>query len=148
MRGQYLKSDNPKLLFLYHSIDAPQNAKDGDFRSQHPHAAAALGFTLVGAGAILVLPAVGAAILGAVGFGSGGVAAGLLFLLDVSPLRHWLILTCRKPRGFSAIGDIWGCDRRRVFCPSVSRRNGGGIPTRDARRFRVGRSWGVVPCRP
>jgi len=58
--------------------DAPQNAEDGDFRSQHPYAAAALGVTLVGVGAVLVLPAVGVAILGAVGFGSGGVAAGSL----------------------------------------------------------------------
>ena len=88
MKGQCLKSDNPELLFLYHFIDAPKNAEDGDFRSQHPYAAAALGVTLVGAGAILVLPAVGIAILGAVGFGSGGVAAGRCFtsgslLLDI-----------------------------------------------------------------
>lgn len=63
MRGQYLKSDSPELLFLSHSINAPQNADDGDFRRQHPYAAAVLGFTLVGAGEILALPAVVAAVL-------------------------------------------------------------------------------------
>ena len=85
MRGQYLKSDNPELLFQYYFIDAPQNAEDGDFRSQHPYAAAALSVTLVGVGAVLVSPAVGIAILGAVGFGSGGVAAGLCFTSRSSP---------------------------------------------------------------
>jgi len=53
---------------------ARQSAED--FRSEHPYAAAALSVTLIGTGAVLVLPTVGAAILGAVGFGSGGVTAG------------------------------------------------------------------------
>ena len=84
MRGQYPTSDNPDLLSLYRFIDAPQDAEDGDFRSKHPYAAAALGVTLMGAGAVLVFPAVGVAILGAAGIGSGGVGAGLCF-----PYHFW-----------------------------------------------------------
>ena len=75
MKGQYLKSDDPQLLFLYHFIDAPPNGEDGDFRSQHPYAATALCVTLVGAGATLAWPAM----LGAAGFSSGGVVAGPCF---------------------------------------------------------------------
>ena len=86
-RGQYLKSDDPEL-FLYHFIDGPPGTEDGDFRSEHPYAAAALCVILVGTGALLVCPAAVAAILGAVGFGLGGVGAGLCFtsgsfLLDI-----------------------------------------------------------------
>ena len=73
MRGQYLTSNNPELLSLYHLIDAPRDTKDGDFRAEHPYAAAALSVALMGAGAVLVFPAV----LAAIGFTSGGVAAGL-----------------------------------------------------------------------
>ena len=86
MRGQYLRFEDPELLFLYHFIDAPQNTEDGDFRTQHPYAAAALSFVLVGAGTALVLPAMGAAILGVVGFGPGGVVAGPLLLPKASRL--------------------------------------------------------------
>jgi len=53
--------------------DALQSAED--FRSEHPYSTAALCVTLVGAGAALVLPAVGSTILEAVGFGAGGVEA-------------------------------------------------------------------------
>ena len=73
MRGQYLTSNNPELLSLYHFIDVPQGSKDGGFRAEHPYAAAALSVTLMGTGAVLVFPAV----LSAIGFTSGGVAAGL-----------------------------------------------------------------------
>ena len=59
-------------------------AEDGDFRSDHPYAAAALSVVLMGAGTVLVFPAVGVAILGAVGFSSGGVAVGLCF-----PYHFW-----------------------------------------------------------
>ena len=84
MRGQYLTSNNPELLALRHFIDVPQDAEHGDFRFEHPYAAAALGVVLVGAGTVLVFPAVEVAILGAVGFESGGVAAGLCF-----PYHSW-----------------------------------------------------------
>ena len=84
MRGKYLTPTNPELLSLCHFIDAPQDARDGDFRFEHPYAAAVLGVILMGAGAALVLPAVGVAILGATGFSSGGVAAGLCF-----PYHFW-----------------------------------------------------------
>jgi len=57
-------------------IGAPQDIKNGDFRSQHPYAAAALAVTLIGVGSAVVIPAVTVGILGAIGFGSGGVAAG------------------------------------------------------------------------
>jgi len=61
------------------TIDAPKNAKDGDFRSEHPYVAAALAVTMVGVGTAAVLPAVTVGILGAIGFGSGGVVAGRRF---------------------------------------------------------------------
>jgi len=56
--------------------DNPTPTPGTDFRSQHPFAAAAIGVTLIGVGSITVIPAVTAGILGAVGFTSGGVAAG------------------------------------------------------------------------
>ena len=62
------------------TIDAPQNVEEGGFRSEHPYVAAALGVTMVGVGTAVVLPAVTVGILGAIGFGSGGVAAGRHFL--------------------------------------------------------------------
>jgi len=37
--------------------DAPRDPQDGDFRSQHPYAAAALAVTLIGVGTAVVLPA-------------------------------------------------------------------------------------------
>ena len=81
MMGQYLRFDNPELLFLYHSIDYLR-----DFHAKHPYVLPGLGFVLVGVGIVLVFPAVGAPVLGAVGFCSGGVAAGSLFLLKASLL--------------------------------------------------------------
>ena len=92
MRGQYLTSDNPELLSLCHSIDVPQDAKDGDFRSEHPYAVGALSVALMGAGAVLVFPAV----LAAIGFGSArqppmyesmiGNVYSLRVKMEVSPL--------------------------------------------------------------
>ena len=61
------------------TIDAPKNAKDGDFRSEHPYVAAALAVTMVGVGTATVLPAITVGILGAIGFSSGGVVAGRHF---------------------------------------------------------------------
>jgi len=61
------------------TIDAPQNVEDGDFRSEHPYVAAALGVTMIGVGTAVVLPAITVGILGAVGFGAGGVGAGRKF---------------------------------------------------------------------
>ena len=58
MKGQHLKSDDPELLFLYHFTDAPPNGEDGDFRSRHPYAAAALCLVLIGVGAALLWPAI------------------------------------------------------------------------------------------
>ena len=84
MRGQYLTSDDPGLLSLRHFIDEPQDAEDGNFRHDHPYAAAALSVVLIGAGSALAFPAVGVAILGAIGFTSGGVTAGLCF-----PYHSW-----------------------------------------------------------
>lgn len=69
-------------LSLRHSTDAPQDAKSGDFRSQHPYAAAALAVTLVGVGAVVVLPAVTVGILGVIGFTPAGVAAGIFPLVN------------------------------------------------------------------
>jgi len=54
--------------------DAPPNGEDGGFRFRFPYAAAAFCVILMGAGAKLLWPA----ILVAIGFGSGGVAAGSL----------------------------------------------------------------------
>ena len=73
--------DNLGLLSLRHFIDEPQDAEDGDFRYDHPYAAAALSVVLMGAG---VFPAVGAAILRAVGLTSGGATGGLCF-----PYHSW-----------------------------------------------------------
>ena len=106
MKGQYLRSDDPELLFLYHFIDVLQSAED--FRAEHPYATAALCVTLVGTGAALVLPAVGSTVLEAFGFGAGGVEAGPCFTSGSFPPRHRLILTCREYRGFSASGEVWG----------------------------------------
>ena len=52
---------------------------DGNFRTQHPYVTAALAVTLIGVGTATVLPAVTVGILGAIGFGPGGVAAGRYF---------------------------------------------------------------------
>ena len=69
-------------------------------------------------------------------------------LLEASPPRHRLSLTCRKPRGFSAICDIWGSNYRRVFFPSVSqRKDGSGIPTQGSFGSPVETGWGMVPLK-
>jgi hypothetical protein len=91
MKGQYLISGSPEQLCLYHFIDAPQDVKGGDFRSQHPYAAAALSVTLIGVGAAVVLPAATVLVLGAIGFGPGGVAAGRYFLYYS---KNPLLVTC------------------------------------------------------
>ena len=75
--GQYLRFNDPELLFLYHFID---------FLNNHPYISAALSVVLVVAGIMLLFPAVKAVILGMVGFCANGVAAGPLFLLKASPL--------------------------------------------------------------
>ena len=71
-RGRYPPSDNPELLSLYHSIDVPQGAEEGDFRSKHPYAVGTLSVALMGVGTVLVVPAVVPAILATIGFGSAG----------------------------------------------------------------------------
>lgn len=83
MRGLCLKFYFPEPLCLHHFIGAPQDVKNGDFRSQHPYAAAALAVTLIGVGSAVVLPAVAVGILGVIGFTPGGVAAGIYFFLKI-----------------------------------------------------------------
>jgi len=72
----------------YHFTDAPQNAEGGDFRSQHPYVAATLAVTMVGVGTFVALPGIVAGILGAVGFGAGGVAAGQHFPYYSLPVTY------------------------------------------------------------
>jgi len=72
-----------RMLCLRHIIDAPRDAKDGDFRSQHPYAAAALAVTLIGVGSVVVLPAVAVGVLGVIGFTPGGVVAGIFSSLKI-----------------------------------------------------------------
>ena len=64
---------NGAHIYVYNFTDAPQDSNDDDFCSEHPYATAALAVTLIGVGTALVLPAV---IIGIVGLGPGGVAAG------------------------------------------------------------------------
>ncbi|KAF9780103.1 hypothetical protein BJ322DRAFT_1084565 [Thelephora terrestris] len=56
--------------------DAPRDVTDGDFRSKHPYATAALAVTLIGVGTAVVIPAMTIGILGVIGFGPAGVAGG------------------------------------------------------------------------
>ena len=129
--------------------DAPQNGKDGDFRSEHPYVTAALAVTMIGVGTAVVLPAVTVGILGAIGFGSGGVAAGRHFphYLKILP-RHILTPPRRKHCSWFTIGDIWGCDWRFVFCLPGPRRNGGGTLTlRDVCGVGNGCGWDMVRLR-
>ena len=65
---------------IYRLIDAPPlDDRDGDFPSDHPYATAALAVTLIGVGTAVLLPAVTVGMLGIIGLGSGGVAAGQFF---------------------------------------------------------------------
>jgi hypothetical protein len=57
-------------------LDAPRDVTDGDFRSKHPYATAALAVTLIGVGTAVVIPAMTIGILGVIGFGPAGVAGG------------------------------------------------------------------------
>lgn len=61
---------------MYHFVDDPEDVNDGDFRSEHPYATAAIAVTLVGVGSVVILPAVTVGVLAIVGFGPAGVAAG------------------------------------------------------------------------
>ena len=82
MMSQYLRFNNPELLFLHHLTDFLRN-----FRAKHPYISAVLSVALVGTGIALLFPAAKAVILGAVGFGAGGVIAGPSFLLKASSLN-------------------------------------------------------------
>ena len=84
MRGLYLIFNSLQQPYPHHLEGVPRDVKDGDFRSQHPYAAAALAVTLIGVGSAIVLPAVAVGILGAIGFCPGGVAAGQYFLCPFS----------------------------------------------------------------
>lgn len=68
---------------IYSSIDAPQDALDGDFPSEHPYATTALAVTLIGVGTAVFLPAVTIGMLGIIGLGPGGVAAGQHFPQEI-----------------------------------------------------------------
>ena len=116
MKGQHLILHSLKRECQHCFIDAPQDANDEDFRSRYLYASAAL--ILVGVG--LALPGVAVGILGAIGFGAGGVVAGQYFphcftrisLLTLSP-RY------KKFCGFSTVGDLWGVRLEACF-PSFS----------------------------
>ena len=62
-----------------------------------------------------------------------------------SPPCHRLIPSCRKHSSSSAV--IWGCDWRCIFCPSVLRRNDGGISTSHNCGARIGRNGEVARLR-
>jgi hypothetical protein len=93
-----------ETVLIRRLIDIPHDVRGGDFPSEHSYATAALAVTLIGVGTAVFIPAMTVGMLGIIGFGSGGVAAGQYF----SPSRE-------SPPPYANAGSVAACLQSAIY---------------------------------